>query len=73
MRHYLLEATIWARQLPRYRTTYQRVARRRGNQIGRLVVARLLLRSLYKVLRDGIAFTDAAPPAAAVRPETIGS
>lgn len=58
LRHYLIEATVWARQLPRYRATYERVAGRRGPKIGRLVVARLLLRSIYKVLKDGVAFAD---------------
>jgi transposase len=63
LRHYLIEATIWARQLPRYRATYQRVERRRGPKIGRLVVARMLLRSIYKVLRDGVNFEATAPAA----------
>src|SRR5262249_3877626 len=56
LRHYLIEASVWARQIPRYRATYERVAKRRGNKIGRIVVARLLLRGIYKVLRDGVAF-----------------
>jgi transposase len=56
LRYYLIQATIWAREIPRYRTTYERVQRRRGKKIGRLVVARLLLRSIYKVLRDGVEF-----------------
>jgi transposase len=64
LRHYLIEASVWARQLERYRPTYERVAARRGKKIGRLVVARLLLRSIYKVLRDGVAFV-AEPRAAA--------
>jgi transposase len=69
LRHYLIEATVWARQLPRYRPTYERVAKRRGPKIGRLVVARLLVRSLFKVLRDGVAFDGAAPrPATAAVP-----
>jgi transposase len=57
LRHYLIEATVWARHLPRYRPTYERIAKRRGNKIGRLVVARMLLRSIYKMLRDGVEFT----------------
>src|SRR5947209_2253732 len=57
LRHYLIEASVWARHLPRYRPAYERVARRRGQKIGRLVVARMLLRSMYKVLKDGVAFT----------------
>ena len=63
LRHYLIEATVWARQVPRYRATYERVARRRGPKVGRLVVARLLVRSIYKVLRDGVAFAPAAAAA----------
>lgn len=59
LRNYLIEASMWARQFPRYRPTYERVAKRRGNKIGRLVVARLLVRSIYKVLKDGVAFEPA--------------
>jgi transposase len=65
LRHYLIEASVWARQLPRYRAAYERVAKRRGPKVGRVVVARLLLRGIYKVLRDGAAF---APGAAAAGP-----
>lgn len=60
LRHYLIEATLWARDIPRYRAAYERVARRRGKKIGRLVVARLLLRSIYKMLREGIEFQPEA-------------
>jgi transposase len=60
LRHYLIEASVWARQLPRYRPAYERAARRRGPKVGRLVVARLLLRGIYKVLKDGVAFAPAA-------------
>jgi transposase len=67
LRHYLIEATVWARQLPRYRATYERVARRRGNKVGRLVVERLLLRGIYKVLRDGVAFAPSAVDAKSPR------
>lgn len=66
LRHYLIEASMWARQFPRYRSTYERVAKRRGNKIGRLVVARLLLRSIYKVLKDGVAFEPTAAVASVV-------
>ena len=65
LRHYVIEATVWARQIPRYAATYARTAKRRGPKIGRIVVARLLLRSIYKVLRDGVAF-EAERPAAQV-------
>lgn len=60
LRHYLIEASVWARQLERYRGSYARTVQRRGVKIGRLVVARLLLRSIYKVLKDGVAFRPAA-------------
>ena len=50
--------------MPRYKATYDRVAKRRGKKVGRLVVARLLVRSIYKVLRDGVAFTPDGPVAA---------
>jgi transposase len=60
LRHYLIEASVWARQIPRYRASYERTAKRRGKKIGRIVVARLLLRSIYKVLRDGVAFEPGA-------------
>jgi len=56
LRHYLIEATVWAREIPRYQATYKRVSARRGKKIGRLVVARLMVRSIYKIVRDGIDF-----------------
>jgi len=56
LRHYIIEATIWARRIPRYQATYERVSAKRGKKIGRLVVGRLLLRSIYKMLRDGVRF-----------------
>jgi transposase len=73
LRHYLIEATLWARDIPRYRDTYERVARRRGKKIGRLVVARLLLRSIYKMLREGIAFQPVASehPAPSIPQESL--
>jgi transposase len=61
LRHYLIEATVWARKLPRYRATYERVKKRRGSKVGRLVVARMLVRSIYKVLKDGVAFDPGVP------------
>jgi transposase len=61
LRHYLIEATIWARHIPRYRSAYERTSQRRGAKIGRLVVARMLLRSIWRLLRKGEAFTPTAP------------
>ena len=56
LRHYLIEATFWARRVPRYRTTYERVLQKRGPKIARVVVARMLLRSIYKMLGDHVRF-----------------
>ena len=60
LRHYLIEATVWARHLPRYKPTYDRISKRRGSKVGRLVVARMLLRSIYKVLKEGVEFDPGA-------------
>jgi transposase len=62
LRHYLIEASVWARRIPRYRPTYERALARRGKKIARLVVSRLLLRSIEKMLRTGVRF-NAAPAA----------
>jgi transposase len=62
LRHYLIEATVWARKLPRYRATYERVKKRRGSKVGRLVVARMLVRSIYKILKEDVAFDRGAEP-----------
>ena len=56
LRHYLIEATVWARRLPRYQPTYERIMKRRGTKVGRLVVARMMLRSIYKILKEKVAF-----------------
>jgi transposase len=61
LRHYLIEATVWARHLGRYRPAYERTCKRRGPKVGRLVVARLMLRSIWRILRKGEAF-DPSPP-----------
>jgi transposase len=71
LRHYLVEATVWARHIPRYRASYERVCQRRGPKIGRLVVARLLLRSIWRMLRRGEAFDPAAPTRAAQKKQEV--
>ncbi len=60
LRHYLIEATIWAREIPRYRKTYERVETKRGRKIARIVVARMMLRSIHKMLADGVGFRATA-------------
>jgi transposase len=58
LRHYVIEATVWARRIPRYRATDERVEAKRGRKIARLVVGRLLLRSIYKMLTDNVRFNQ---------------
>jgi len=60
LRFYLIEATIWARRVPRYQAVYERVRRKRGKKIARLVVARALLRSIYRMLKDRVPFSSVA-------------
>jgi transposase len=60
LRFYLLEASVWARRMPRYAGVYERVRRKRGKKIARLVVARALLRSIYRMLKDRVPFAAAA-------------
>ena len=60
LRHYMIEATVWARTVPRYEKAYKRVEKKRGRKIGRIVVARMMLRSIYKMLSEGVSFDPAA-------------
>jgi transposase len=64
LRHYIIEATVWARKIPRYLDSYERMLKRRGRKIARIVVGRMLLRSIYKMLKDDIAFDPSAKAAA---------
>ena len=59
LRYLLIEATTWLRQIPRYKPTYERVLAKRGKKIARIVVARLLLRSLHKMLTAKVRFNPA--------------
>lgn len=59
LRYLLIESSTWLQQIPRYRATYLRVAQKRGKKVARIAVARLFLRSLYKMLTDGLRFNPA--------------
>jgi len=61
LRHYVIEATVWARHIPRYRGAYERTCKRRGPRIGRLVVARMMMRSMWRVLRKAETFNPNCP------------
>jgi transposase len=65
LRYLLIEATKWVCQIPRYRPTYERVLKKRGKKVARIVVARMLLRSLHKMLRDRVRFNPAVAQAKA--------
>jgi transposase len=59
LRYLVIEASMWLRDIPRYRPTYERVLKKRGKKIARIVVARLFLRSLHKMLKDRVRFNPA--------------
>ena len=63
LRYLLIEATRWLCEIPRYRAAYERVMKKRGKKIARIVVARMFLRSLYKMLRSRVRFNAMACPA----------
>jgi transposase len=56
LRYLLIETSTWLRQIPRYRPTYERVLKKRGKKIARIVLARMLLRSIHKMLRAKVRF-----------------
>jgi len=56
LRYLLIEASVWLCQIPRYRPTYERIVQRRGKRIGRIVVARMVLRSIHKMLTARVRF-----------------
>jgi transposase len=56
LRYLLIEATTWLCQIPRYRPTYERVLNKRGKKIARVVVARMLLRSIHAMLTTRVRF-----------------
>jgi transposase len=56
LRYLLIEASTWLCQIPRYRETYERIVQRRGKRIGRIVVARMVLRSIHKMLTARVRF-----------------
>jgi len=72
LRYLLIEATTWLRQIPRYRPAYERVKKARGKKIARLVVARLLLRSVHKMLTAGVRFNPSPRPARTEATATAG-
>ena len=58
LRYLLIESMQWACQIPRYRPAFERAAAKHGTNIARIIVARMLLRSLFKMLRDRVRFNQ---------------
>ena len=60
LRHYVIEATVWARKIPRYQDPYERMVKRRGKKVARIAVGRMLLRSIHKMLKEDMLFDPSA-------------
>ena len=58
MRYLLIEAMQWVCQIPRYRPAFERAQAKHGTNVARIIVARQLLRSIYKMLRDQVPFNQ---------------
>jgi transposase len=58
LRYLVVESMQWVCQIPRYRPAFERVAAKRGTNIARIAVARMLLRSIFKMLRDQMRFNQ---------------
>ena len=57
-RYLLIETMQWVCQIPRYRPAFERAQAKHGTNVARIIVARQLLRSLYKMLRDQVPFNQ---------------
>jgi transposase len=60
LRYLLIESMQWACQIPRYRPAFERAQARHGTNIARIIVARMLLRSIFKMLKDKVRFNQVA-------------
>jgi len=58
LRYLLIESMQWVCQIPRYRSAFERAAAKHGKNVARIIVARMLLRSIYKMLRDEVRFNQ---------------
>ena len=59
LRYLVIESMQWVCQIPRYREAFERASARHGKNIARIIVARMLLRSIFKMLRDQVRFNQA--------------
>ena len=58
LRYLLIESMQWVCQIPRYRPAFERAENKHGTNIARIIVARMLLRSIFKMLHDGVRFNQ---------------
>ena len=58
LRYLLIESMQWVCQIPRYHDAFDRAMAKHGKNIARIIVARMLLRSLYKMLKDNVRFNQ---------------
>lgn len=60
LRYLLIESMQWVCQIPRYRPAFERAVAKHGTNIARIIVARMLLRSIFKMLKDKVRFNQIA-------------
>ena len=58
LRYLLVESMQWVCQIPRYRPAFERAVARHGTNVARIIVARMLLRSLFKMLTRQVRFNQ---------------
>jgi transposase len=58
LRYLLIESMQWVCQIPRYSDAFDRAVARHGKNIARIIVARMLLRSIFKMLKDKVRFNQ---------------
>jgi len=58
LRYLVIESMQWVCQIHRYRDAFDRAAAKHGENIARIIVARMLLRSLFKMLKDQVRFNQ---------------
>ena len=59
LRYLVIESMQWVCQIPRYREAFERAAAKHGTNIARIIVARMLLRSIFKMLKEQVRFNQA--------------
>ena len=58
LRYLLIESMQWVCQIRRYRDGFERAVAKHGKNIARIIVSRMLLRSLFKMLKDKVWFNQ---------------